>query len=100
MSGLEPFRERLDEIDERLIALLAERFDVCREIAGHKRENGIPMMQQGRVELVRERYVAGGAAAGMPDGFAERFFELLIEATCRMEDELIAAAPAPRREPG
>jgi chorismate mutase len=92
VSGLEPFRERLDEIDEQLIALLGERFKVCRDIAEHKRENDIPMMQPGRVEVVRERYTIGGALAGMPGGFADRLFDLLISATCRMEDELIASA--------
>jgi chorismate mutase len=93
MSGLEPFRERLDELDERIIELLGDRFQVCREIAEHKRQNDIPMMQPGRVEVVRERYVIGGALAGMPGGFAESFFDLLIDATCRMEDELMAAPP-------
>jgi len=89
MNGLEPFRERLDELDEQIIELLGRRFHVCREIADHKRENGIPMMQPGRVEVVRERYAVRGALAGMPGGFGERLFELLIAATCQMEDELI-----------
>jgi chorismate mutase len=91
MSGLDPFRERLDEIDEQVIALLGERFKVCREIAEHKRENDIPMMQPGRVEVVRERYVICGALAGMPGRFAASLFDLLISATCRMEDELMAS---------
>jgi chorismate mutase len=91
MSGLEPFRERLDEIDEQVIFLLSERFKVCRDIAEHKRENEIPMMQPGRVEVVRERYVIDGTLAGMPGGFAERLFDLLITATCRMEDEIMAS---------
>jgi 4-amino-4-deoxychorismate mutase len=91
MTGLEPFRQRLDDIDEQLITLLGERFKVCRDIAEHKRENEIPMMQPGRVEVVRERYVIGGALAGMPGRFPERLFDLLISATCRMEDALIAS---------
>jgi len=90
VSSLEPFRERLDEIDARIIEALGERFQVCREIAEHKRTHEIPMMQPGRVEVVRERYAIGGALAGMPGGFAESLFELLIDATCRMEDELMA----------
>jgi chorismate mutase len=90
-EGLEPFRKRLDEIDGQVIELLCERFKVCREIAEHKREHEIPMMQPGRVEVVRERYVVGGALAGMPGGFAENLFELLIGATCQMEDELISS---------
>lgn len=89
MSGLEPFRRRLDELDDQIAGLLGERFAVCREIALHKREHGIAMMQPGRVAEVRARYLARGREVDLPAGFTEDLFELLIAATCRMEDELI-----------
>ena len=91
MSGLEPFRERLDEIDEQIVRLLGERFEVCRSVAEHKRVHGIPMMQPDRVSIVRERYLSRGAEAELPPAFTARLFELLIGATCEMEDELIGA---------
>jgi 4-amino-4-deoxychorismate mutase len=91
MSGLEPFRRRLDELDEQIVGLLGERFSTCREIALYKRDNEIPMMQPERVVQVRLRYLTRGADAGLPSDFAEALFDLLITATCRMEDELIDA---------
>ena len=66
MSGLEPFRRRLDELDEQIARLLGERFSTCREIALYKRDNDIPMMQPDRVVEVRERYLARGAEAQLP----------------------------------
>jgi chorismate mutase len=93
MSGLEPYRRRLDELDEDITRLLGERFAVCREIALHKREHGIPMMQPGRVVEVRERYRARGAEYALPADFTSALFELLIGATCKMEDELIECEP-------
>jgi chorismate mutase len=90
-NGLEPFRRRLDFLDGEIARLLGERFEVCRNVAYHKREHDIPMMQPERVIEVRERYLARGAAANLPADFTAALFELLIEATCRMEDELIAA---------
>jgi 4-amino-4-deoxychorismate mutase len=97
MNGLDRFRARLDELDDVLARLLGARFDVCREIALHKREHRIPTMQPGRVAEVRARYLARGADVGLPADFTADFFELLIAATCRMEDELIGtpAADAP-----
>ncbi len=89
MSGLGPFRRRLDELDQEIIGLLGERFAVCREVAMHKREHGIPMMQSDRMAEVRSRYLARGTELDLPDDFTTGFFELLIDATCRMEDELI-----------
>jgi len=88
-NGLEPFRRRLDEIDEEIAKLLGERLDICREVAVHKSEHGIPMMQPDRVEAVRERYLSRGAEAGLPEQFSRDLFELLIATTCRLEDELM-----------
>jgi 4-amino-4-deoxychorismate mutase len=92
VSGLQPFRERLDALDDQIVTLLGERFEVCREIAAYKQQHDVPMMQPDRVEEVRERYKQRAAAAELPADFIASFFEGLIAATCRMEDELIAAA--------
>jgi chorismate mutase len=89
MSGLEPFRRRLDVIDDEIARLLGERFQICREVAVYKSENEIPMMQPGRVEVVRNRYLARGAEASLPADFSADLFDLLIAATCRAEDELM-----------
>jgi 4-amino-4-deoxychorismate mutase len=89
MSGLEPFRRRLDELDDQIARLLGERFETCREIALYKREHEIAMMQPDRVAEVRSRYLTRGREVDLPPGFTEDLFELMIAATCRMEDQLI-----------
>jgi 4-amino-4-deoxychorismate mutase len=88
-NGLEPFRRRLDEIDDQIAKLLGERLDICREVAVYKSEHEIPMMQPDRVKIVRERYLSRGAEAGLPEDFSSDLFELLIATTCRLEDELM-----------
>ena len=98
MSGLEPFRQRLDELDDQIARLLGERFAICREIAIYKREHEIPMMQPQRVQRVRARYLTRGREANLPTEFSEQLFELLITATCKMEDELIDTPDRAERE--
>jgi chorismate mutase len=88
-EGLEPFRRRLDQIDEEVARLLGERFQICREVAIHKSEHGIPMMQPDRVEIVRARYLQRGADVGLPAEFSADLFELMIAATCKLEAELM-----------
>jgi 4-amino-4-deoxychorismate mutase len=88
-AGLAPFRARLDEIDAQLVDLLGERFQICREVAVHKAENEIEMMQPGRVQIVRARYLQHGAEVDLPGDFTAGFFDLMIDATCRAEDELM-----------
>jgi len=97
MSGLEPHRERLDRLDDEIARLLGERFEVCREIARFKLAEGIPMMQPQRVDAVRARYLSRGAEAGLPAEFSADLFELLIAATCKEEDELMAELDGRRR---
>ena len=89
MAGLEPFRRRLDAIDDEIARLLGERFEICREVAVYKSEHEIPMMQPDRVEIVRSRYLQRGAEANLPADFSADLFDLLIAATCRAEDELM-----------
>jgi chorismate mutase len=94
MNGLEPFRRRLDELDDQIARGLGARFAICREIALHKRAHGIPMMQPGRVAAVRARYLARGAEVELPADFTAALFELLIGATCKLEDEVMEMPPA------
>ncbi|HEY4094697.1 MAG TPA: chorismate mutase [Baekduia sp.] len=89
MSGLEPFRTRLDQLDDQIARLLGERFEVCRQVAHYKSAHEIPMMQPDRVKEVRARYLARGDQANLPHDFTADLFELMIAATCRMEDEII-----------
>ncbi|HEY7950180.1 MAG TPA: chorismate mutase [Solirubrobacterales bacterium] len=93
-NGLGRFRARLDPIDEEIARLLGERFQICREVARYKSEHGIPMMQPARVEEVRSRYLARGADANLPADFTGDLFELLIGATCKLEDELMEGSEA------
>jgi chorismate mutase len=88
-EGLEPFRRRLDAIDDEIARLLGERLQICREVAAFKSEHGIPMMQPDRIKVVRERYLARGAEHDLPREFSSDLFDLLIATTCRLEDELM-----------
>lgn len=96
MTGLEPFRRRLDEVDARIALLFGERFAICREVAEFKATHGIAMMQPDRVIEVRTRYLARGAHAELPEEFTSRLFELVIGATCQMEDELMGTPESER----
>jgi chorismate mutase-like protein len=90
-SGLASFRERIDEIDERLLSALAERVAVCREVAEHKREQGIPMMQPDRVAAVEDRWAELAGARGLDERFARRLCQAVIGEGCRVEDDIIGA---------
>lgn len=58
-------RARLDEIDGRLIEVLAERARMVREIWEWKRANGLERTDPAREHDVRERLLASAAAQGL-----------------------------------
>jgi 4-amino-4-deoxychorismate mutase len=89
---LESFRRRLDALDDDLLRVLGERFSVCAQIGTYKHENGIAVMQAERVRTVRARYRLGAEANRLPRDFVETLLDLLISATCKLEDELMATA--------
>lgn len=71
------------------MALLAKRFDVCREIAAYKASTATPMMQPGRVAQVKEKARARAVANGLSEQFAEELYTVIISEACRLEDAII-----------
>jgi chorismate mutase-like protein len=89
-DDLASFRRRIDAIDDRLLALLGERFAVIREVAAHKAPRGIPAVIPERVAEVRERCAGEAPRHGLDPDAVRRLYDLLIGEACRLEDKLIA----------
>ena len=95
-DGLEELRAKLDDIDARLLEQVRDRIYCCLEIAEHKRDHGVAMMQPHRIAVVQERAARYGAQHGIDGDFLRRLYDLLIAETCRVED-LAMADPARSR---
>lgn len=89
MDKMAGFRRELNALDAEIVRLLGQRFGICRAVAHHKREHGIPMMQPGRVAEVKERCAQLAREHGMDPDFARRLYGMIIDEACRMEDEII-----------
>jgi len=95
MSGLEGFRQEIDALDYQIIEALAKRFEVAKRVADFKKQQGIPMMQPDRVEAVKRRRRELGMQHGLDGGFMVALYSLIIQETCRIEDEIIETQPQP-----
>jgi chorismate mutase len=85
---LKPYRARIDALDDKLVDLLVERFDIIREVGHMKEEQGIEPVLQDRVDEVRER-AASRAAAKSPDGdFVRKIYAQLIDYSCNLEETI------------
>jgi chorismate mutase-like protein len=89
MERLLILRKELDELDERLMDVLARRFAVCREVARYKAAMDIPMMQPARVTEVKRRAGERALSAGLDEQFGLKLYELIIAEACSLEDRVI-----------
>jgi chorismate mutase len=89
MEGLNEFRQQLNELDDRIVELIAKRIAICRQVAQYKQQNGIPMMQPTRVEQVKNRCADKAAQRAVDPDFIRSLYSLIIDETCRIEDEII-----------
>ena len=89
--SLDELRNRLDAIDAQLVALFAERMDVCREVALYKKEHGLAVLDAKREEekiravtaMVEEEKAADVAA------LYETIFALSKDLQARQIDEVM-----------
>lgn len=88
-AALEECRRRLDRLDTALIKVIAERMQLCAQIAQLKRVGKIPMMQPHRLQHVRAKSISEGRMQGLDEGFVERLIGVITQESCRLEDLII-----------
>ena len=72
---LSALRQQIDEIDNQLVAILAARMKVAREIGTVKRDSNMAILQSQRWEDVLAKNVSEGVAQGLSADFVRRVFE-------------------------
>jgi len=77
-KALAEWRERIDQLDRRLLDLLNERTRVVEEIGRIKREHGMPVYEPKREEDVL-RNIAEHNGGPMAQEAARRIFERIID---------------------
>ena len=83
------YRSMLNSIDEQIITLLGQRYAICRNVAKHKKEQQIPMMQHDRVNEVKERCADLALKQQINPDFVRELYGLIIDEACRIEESII-----------
>ena len=85
MAELDDLRSRIDQLDHALIAIVAERLAVCRQVAAVKEGFDAPVIQPARVRDVVVTRRQRAIEAGIDPDFAEQLFRVLLTETHRIE---------------
>ncbi len=91
MEILKPYRDRLDNLDDQIVDLLAQRYEIITAVGHLKAEKDIPPVIQDRVEIVRERAAARAAENGLSPEFVRRLYSVMIDHAHEIEKGIIAA---------
>jgi chorismate mutase/prephenate dehydrogenase len=89
---LDELRRHLDELDERLLQIVADRQRTSREIARVKRATGFPTRDYGREREVIVGARDQAARIGVSPDLAEAFMRLLIRSSLTTQEQASVAA--------
>lgn len=85
LRSLPELRRRIDELDDQLVRVLAERLAVCREVAMVKEGLDTPVIQPDRVREVITTRRQWGIDQGIDPDFVEEMMRVLLAETHRIE---------------
>jgi chorismate mutase len=89
INKISALRKQIDEIDHRLIAILAQRMDVAKEIGQVKKESNVAVLQAGRWDdLVHDREEMA-ISKGLSPEFTKRFLEAIHQESINNQDKLM-----------
>lgn len=89
---LKSHRQRIDEIDTQIVALLRKRYDVIEEVSEIKLREGLHPVLQDRVDEVRNNAIRMAEEQGLDSEFIGKLYAQLIDHCCRLEATLMEAA--------
>ena len=86
-NKLTELRRAIDGLDDELVALLAKRFELVKDVAEYKKANGVPAAIPSRVAEVVERVRRAAATKGFPPETAEKLWRQLIADMIEFEEK-------------
>ena len=88
MTDLETLRMSIDETDKAMAELFEKRMKTAEQIARYKRENGIPVRDEQREEVLIERNSTLIADEALKPYYTQ-FIRETIELSCAYQRELL-----------
>ncbi|MBR1889070.1 MAG: bifunctional 3-deoxy-7-phosphoheptulonate synthase/chorismate mutase type II [Alloprevotella sp.] len=88
-NELEVLRHKIDELDETLLSMLAERMQLSRQIGQYKKTENITVFQNDRYGDVLQHYTLWAERCGLSKEFAKQLFENIHAESVRQQIEIL-----------
>lgn len=76
MEDLSTIREKINEIDNKIIDLWKDRMEMCLSVAQHKKENNLPILDEKREKELLDRI--GSLAGDELASYARTLYETIM----------------------
>jgi chorismate mutase-like protein len=87
MKSLQEYRAEIDRLDDAIVRLLVERFEVVKAVGRLKTRAGIAVVQGERVEVVKSRVARLAAEQGLDGDLLRAIYTLIIDHAHIIETE-------------
>ncbi|MBQ7999575.1 MAG: bifunctional 3-deoxy-7-phosphoheptulonate synthase/chorismate mutase type II [Bacteroidales bacterium] len=82
-------RKQIDEIDEKLLTILAKRMRISKEIGIYKKEHNMPILQSGRYNDILENRAKQGEALNLSGDFVTEIMKAIHEESVKVQMEIL-----------
>jgi chorismate mutase len=82
-NSVEKLRKEVDAVDRRLVSLLAERFNITKEIISLKKENGLPAKDESREGEIVKKASELAEKSGISSKFMADIFKIILRESKR-----------------
>lgn len=94
-AELGAMRASIDNLDQALVCLLAERFRITKEVGVLKATHGLPPADPDRERRQIERLRSLADAAGLDPEFAEKFLTFIVTEVVRHHEQIAREHESP-----
>ncbi len=88
-ENIDELRARIDQMDDELLGILANRMKVAAEIGKYKKQNNITILQTGRWEKILEKVFKKGEENGLEKEFVEKIFTAIHQASIDIQTQIM-----------
>ena len=90
---IEDWRQKIDELDRRIVALISERARAAQEIGKLKRNSSLPVYEPNRERVIFENVRAANQGP-LPDIELTHIYERIIDVMRAMQKNELASRPS------
>lgn len=87
-AALHDIRQKIDVIDEKILRLLAERFEAVKEVHDIKKVNGLPIRQMGRYQEMMVTLSEKAKILGLDQRVVHAVWEAIHDTSIKVQEDM------------